>query len=754
MTDRAEVHLSIAGDALGDGVQTLSVIGREAMNELSSWRVDVLAKDGPLAPDDLIGATLTLVIDDAADGAVRNVPLIVTELALVADTEDGLLYRISLSAPEVLLTLRSGYQIFQKKTGPEILKQMLEESGTAADRMALRLSGSYGVRLSTTRYDETDWGFFERICAEEGISYWFDSTDSGPLIVLGDDPNAHDGLEGGKTIPYEDPANRVRPRAFFELEVSEEIVPGAVYLRDYDVRHPDVLIEGKSGQGSEVYEYPARVVDSAAAAERARVRLEQHRRFRVRARGRSDTARLRPGRVVTIAGTAEGELDADYVIVSVEHRFARPGRVTGAASDMTSGYSNTAVMVPKDGPAHRPAAPSCGPDIPGYSPHPPSSTPTRTPRIDGAETAIVTGPGGEEIHTNDLAELTIRFPWDRSGVADDKSSTWVRTLQMGMGGSLLIPRMGWEVPVVYYDGDPDRALVLGRTYNAEGVVPYAQPGGKATTSLQSATSPGGGSTNELRMGDDGGKQEMFLHASRDQTVFVGGSATTKVSVDAAHDVGLSLKVGVKADQTLTVAANQSHNIVTDDSLEVKGGRSETVGAMEMSKVTGNRTVSVKGAYKELVGGLYGIQCNQANVDVTGSFTQAVGAVIAHAAGLGASESVAGARTETVGGIRSISTLKGYGESVTGAKVVNAGACKIKAGTVMTTTTKGAHATQVGGSIKITSSGVTVFSANQIDVTAASLDAGALKLAGGSFKVTKGAAKLDGKVKRKGGSKIE
>jgi type VI secretion system secreted protein VgrG len=214
---------------------------------------------------------------------------------------------------------------------------------------------------------------------------------------------------------------------------------------------------------------------------------------------------------------------------------------------------------------------------------------------------------------------------------------------------------------------------------------------------------------------------MFLHASRDQTVFVGGSATTKVSVDAAHDVGLSLKVGVKADQTLTVAANQSHNIVTDDSLEVKGGRSETVGAMEMSKVTGNRTVSVKGAYKELVGGLYGIQCNQANVDVTGSFTQAVGAVIAHAAGLGASESVAGARTETVGGIRSITTVKGYGESVTGAKVINAGACKIKAGTVMTTTTKGAHATQVGGSIKITSSGVTVFSANQIDVTAASLD---------------------------------
>jgi len=729
--ERSEVTISLRGDALGQGVETLGASGREAMNALPSWQVDVLAKDGPLSPDDLVGGTLTLVIEDTADGVARSLPLIVTALGFVAPTEDGLLYRLSLSAPESLLTLRSGYRIFQKKTGPEILKQMLEEAGTAADRMALRLSGDYGMRLSTTQYDETDWGFFERVCAEEGVSYWFDSSESGPLIVLGDDPAAHDGLEGGRTIPYEDPSNRVRARAFFELEVAEEIVPGAVHVRDYDIRHPDVLIEGSSGEGFEVYEYPARTVDRAAAAERARVRLEQYRRFRVRAHGKSDTSRVRPGRVVSVTGTAQGELDGDYVVVSVEHRFARASRLSGEAV----GYSNEVVMVPKEGSAHRPAAPRF------------------RPAIVGAETAIVTGPPGEEIHVNDLAELTIRFPWDRSGITDDKSSTWVRTLQMGMGGSLLIPRVGWETPVIYYDGDPDRALVLGRTYNAEGVVPYAQPGGKATTTLQSATSPGGGSTNELRMGDDGGKQEMFLHASRDQTVFVGGSATTRVSVDAAHDVGLSLTVGIKADQTLTVSANQSHNVVTDDSLVVKGARSETVGAVEMGKVTGNRTVSVKGAYDELVGALYGIQCNQANVDVTGVFSQAVGAGMAHAAGLGTSESVAGARTETVGGVRAITAAKGYGESITGAKLTTAGACKVTAGTVVTTTTKGAQSTQVGGSIKITSSAVTVFSANQIDITAASLNAGALKLAGGSFKVTKGAAKLDGKVKRRGGSKV-
>ena len=78
---------------------------------------------------------------------------------------------------------------------------------------------------------------------------------------------------------------------------------------------------------------------------------------------------------------------------------------------------------------------------------------------------------------------------------------------------------------------------------------------------------------------------------------------------------------------------------------------------------------------------------------------------------------------------------------------------MNAGTAVTTSTKGAQMTQVGGSIDVKASGAIVLQANQIDIQAAKLDAGALKLAGGSFKVSKGAAKLDGKVKRRGGSKI-
>ena len=93
----------------------------------------------------------------------------------------------------------------------------------------------------------------------------------------------------------------------------------------------------------------------------------------------------------------------------------------------------------------------------------------------------------QEIHVDELGRVKIRFAWDRSGITDDKSSYWVRCLQMGMGGSMLLPRMGWEVPVGYIDGDPDRPFVLGRIYNGKHWVPVDAAAEAARAWLRSDT---------------------------------------------------------------------------------------------------------------------------------------------------------------------------------------------------------------------------------------------------------------------------
>src|SRR5262249_37081847 len=145
---------------------------------------------------------------------------------------------------------------------------------------------------------------------------------------------------------------------------------------------------------------------------------------------------------------------------------------------------------------------------------PTAKTAYRPPRIErsvamvGVETAMTTGPSGGEIYTDKHGRVKIKYMWDRLAKNDDTSSLWVRTSQAPTGGSMLLPRVGWEVSVRHVEGDPDTPVVMTRLYNAVTPPPYALPANKARGAVQTATTPGGGSSNEFRMDDTKGKEEM------------------------------------------------------------------------------------------------------------------------------------------------------------------------------------------------------------------------------------------------------
>jgi type VI secretion system secreted protein VgrG len=725
---------SLVAKDLGVELSILKGRGVEGMNRLSTWELDLLSAD-PLDPVAGLESVAALVIADTLEGLTRSIGLVVTAIAPLGSDREGFRTRVTLAPPHALLAQSAGYRIFQEKTAPEIVTEVLEGAGVGGAHLVFRLSGSYEKRMHCAQYAETDWAFIERLLADEGIAYWFDFADAGPTLVLGDGAGSHDALRVGADVLFDDPSGLVRPRSLTELELVREVATGSVHVRDYDVRHPDVLIESEAGQPGhgQLFEYPARVGTADAAKARAKVRLEQLERWKLHAVGKSDTARMQPGRVAKVVGVGDDAFDRSWLVVEVDHSFASPSR-RGGDTGPHAGYSNRVRLAPGDA-THRP----------GLVVH--------RPRVNGVETAITTGPGGEEIHVNDLSDLKVRFPWDRSGITTDKSSTWVRCMHMGMGGTLLIPRVGWEVPVAYLDGDPDRPIVLGRTYNGQGVVPYGLPGKKATSALQSATSPADGTTNEIRMGDDAGSMQLFVHATRDQTVVVGGGATTTVSVNETHDIGLSYTLQVDASQTATIGANQSVDVTTDYSTGVSGSRSETVAGLEHTKVTGNRTIGSKSSYTELVGALYGLQANQSNVDVKGMYTRLVGSAEAHVSGLGFSENVLGMRGVSVGGARIIVASKGVAESVRGAKTLTAGASSVKADGNVATKSPAAGKIKAA-TAKLQSGKELVIEAPTITIdVGGSLDAGAFVIGGGALKIKKGTTKIDGTITRNGGSKV-
>jgi hypothetical protein len=106
--------------------------------------------------------------------------------------------------------------------------------------------------------------------------------------------------------------------------------------------------------------------------------------------------------------------------------------------------------------------------------------------VRGPQTAVVVGPAGEKIYTNEYGCVKVQFYWDTYGQSNQKSSCWMRVSQAWAGapnnglnwGDMAIPHVGDEVIVDFLEGDPDRPLITGRVYNADNMPPLALPANK------------------------------------------------------------------------------------------------------------------------------------------------------------------------------------------------------------------------------------------------------------------------------------
>lgn len=207
-------------------------------------------------------------------------------------------------------------------------------------------------------------------------------------------------------------------------------------------------------------------------------------------------------------------------------------------------------------------------------------------RILASQSAVVTGPKGEEIHCHQYGRVKVQFHWDREGQGDDKTSCWLRVSSAWAGahyGGIAIPRVGMEVLVTFLEGDPDQPLISGCLYHKENVAPYELPTNKTRSTFKSLSSPGGGGFNELRIEDKKGQEQIFLHARRnwdeniehDQKIrvcnerheTVEANTYSEFKAEEHHTVHADRKVEARADDHLTVAVSQHIKIGTGQFIE-------------------------------------------------------------------------------------------------------------------------------------------------------------------------------------------
>jgi type VI secretion system secreted protein VgrG len=536
-------------------------------------------------PDDLLGLPARIAfgredLDHELVGVVMSVSMVTSP---EDDARPELLYRLLVTSLFGLLEQQVDCRIFQDKDVKEIVSTVLRDLGIDDKRQSWRLVAEYPTREYCVQYNESALAFVSRLLEEEGIYFSSDRNDDGELLVFEDDSPMSDPVEGEKKLRYRHGAGMgAQDEAIVVITQRHRTATGKVVLRDYDFKKPEldltVTAAAEKDADLEMFDYPGLYTAPQEGSRLAQVRLEAMQAERMTLELESDCARLVPGRWLELVETPN-ELDGEYL-------------VTGAVHELSMGaYRVRATAIPK-----------------AVKYRSPRRTPA--PIIDGPQTAEVVAPPGspaEEIHTDAHGRCKVRFHWDSYGKRDDSASCWVRVAQPQTSGSMILPRVGWEVIVEFLEGNPDRPIVTGRVFNGRFMPPYALPEGKSRTALKTSSSPGGKGINEIRLEDKAGSEEVKIASHKDTTLATGNNKTKSTGANETKNVKVNASLKVGADQTV----------------KVTNGYLNTVKAAQSVTVGGNRTVEVNAVYGLTSGGASATSVGGNQMEMDGNPIQAL-----------------------------------------------------------------------------------------------------------------------------------
>jgi type VI secretion system secreted protein VgrG len=585
----------IAHSTLGDQLEFRSLVGDEQISKLFEFRVQLLSLSSSISAKSLLGKDMSIEVDlttEKGGGGKRYLSGQVTQFTYVGRDGDYYAYEALLRPWLWHATRRSDFKIFQFKKVPDIVKEVLGKYGFSIED---KLTGSYRTWDYVVQHGETDFNFISRLLEQEGAYFFFQHSNGSHKLVLGDDIGSHSPLPNGPTtIPYY-PGSRaahVHDEDFIdEWTYAEDIASGHFAADDYDFEKPKAILDTKQAQPAghtedsrEMYDWPGGYTDMGDGENYARVRIQQQKAQREVAHGEGNARNIAPGYLFTFSKYPRGDQNKEYLVESAYYRFEENVRRSDGA-----GGSGASKRAGTDSPTSYRLSFAVVPKTTAYR----SQRSTPKPLTSGPQTAVVTGPAGEEIYTDKYGRVKVQFHWDRYGTFDENSSCWIRVSQSWAGsnyGSMHIPRIGQEVIVDFLNGDPDYPIITGRVYNAMQMPPWELPANKTQSGIKTRSSKGGtpgdglkdtpGTANAIRFEDKAGEEQLWLHAQKDQL--------TEVEHDEDKWVGNDRRKTVDRDETNTIHRDRTETVDRNEKITVHGWRTEEVDGDETITIHSNR----------------------------------------------------------------------------------------------------------------------------------------------------------------------
>jgi len=401
----------------------------------------------------------------------REITGLVEVARLSGQDRKAILYELELRPWLYRATLTQDCRLFQDMTVVEITDAVLSKYPYPVDKRLGAFRGVYPKRDVQRQAFESDWAFLQRLWEEWGIWWWFDHDDGHHRLVLSDTMGGHQPHEEAyETLRYLPPGGqRIDEEHIHTLSVTSRLTAGSVSVTDYDYTRPrarlGVTVEDPRPTASsdgEFYDWGDYSQPLAGAQgltgqpndtewearHFARVQLEAQRCVGRRAHGEGNLRGLTVGHTFTLIGHPQQAANREYVVVSCTLDIEEVGGRAGSAQTYRADAQFE--LLPTNEPFRLERS-------------------IRKPIMGGPEKAIVVGPAGQEIWTDQYGRVKVQFAWDRQGKHNENSGIWLRVLSPWQGvdmGATFIPRIGHEVAVSHYYGDPDLPVIIGSAVNA------------------------------------------------------------------------------------------------------------------------------------------------------------------------------------------------------------------------------------------------------------------------------------------------
>ncbi|ENJ7106133.1 type VI secretion system tip protein VgrG [Escherichia coli] len=606
LTGSGTHNVTLSGSAVPDGMLLFASLGgTETVGELFTYSIKLKTPDtlnlGYVSPaanlqlKPMVGKDLCVNIE-LDGGGKRYISGLVTAARVAGHQGRSVVYELRLEPWLKILTHTSDYKAFQNKNVVDILDEVLDEYPWPVEK---RLVENYPTRAWQVQYGETDFAFIQRLMQEWGIYWWFEHSENSHTLVLADAINVHKACADSPLVCYYQKGLKLDKEFIHTITANESLRSGQWVLNDFDFMKPRSLLKSTVANPRETglaeyehYEWPGDYFTKSEGEMLTRIRMEEQRSPGSLVQGSGNIRTLMTGFTFTLENYPTAEVNREYLLVQTTLFIQDNAQHSGQEQHFS--YSTS------------------------FELHPTSEVyrPQRTlskPHTKGPQSAIVTGPAGQEIWTDKYGRVKVQFGWDRYGKNDENSSCWVRVSYPWAGkgfGGIQIPRIGQEVLVDFKNGDPDLPIIVGRTYNQDTMPPWGLPGAATQSGFYSHTIGGGpANANALRFEDKPGGEEVWLHAEKDQRI--------EVNNNESHWVGNNRLKVIDKTETAIIGEKRSLTVQTDD-ISLAGG-DKTIQTVQNLRLAAGDSIILscgKTILQMTSDGMFNITCKNFNITAT------------------------------------------------------------------------------------------------------------------------------------------